>query len=95
MLHRFALKNHRKIRIYLPKPNCGVMKVQGGMLWGLPRAGKPKRLFAEAGFSEESEGTGDRDVEAHASRRAAARSKDRQMKEGSEPRPGAGRKWEE
>lgn len=45
-------------RIYLPKPNCRVIKVQGGMLWGLPRAGKPMRLFAEAGFSEESEGTG-------------------------------------
>lgn len=40
-------------------------------------------------------GTGDGDVEARARRRAAARSKDRQMKEGSEPRPGAGRKWED
>lgn len=34
-------------------------------------------------------------AQAGGSRRAGAGSKARQMREGSEPRPGAGRKWEE
>lgn len=40
-------------------------------------------------------GDGDGEVEARASRRAGAGSKDGQMEEGREPRPGAGRKREE
>jgi len=90
VLLKFALENRRKTQSYLPKPICRVMKVQEEMPRGLLPCRETKKAVCRRGFLR---GAGE--AGARASRRAAAGSEDRQMKEGSEPRPGAGRKWEE